>query len=71
MTLYRRRRVFGLGSTLDDDSLKRLLIKMRRDHSDIGERMVIGRLRSLGYQVSRDRVRAGIRQTDTALGGKV
>ena len=67
MTLYRRRRVFGLtnvGTTLDDDSLKRLLTELRRDHPDIGEKMVIGRLRSLGYRVSRDRVSVGIRQTD-------
>ena len=67
MTWYRRRRMFGLangGTTLDDDSLKRLLTKLRRHYPDIGEKMVTGQLRSLGYQVSRDRVRVGIRQTD-------
>lgn len=41
-----------------------LLNAMRSEYPDIGEVMVLGRLRSLGYSVCRDRVRRGIRQTD-------
>lgn len=68
MTLYRRRQEFGLGrdtgATLDAESLKRVLREVRREHPDIGEKMMIGRLRSMGYYVSRARVREAIRETD-------
>lgn len=68
MTLYRRRQEFGLlsdqSATLDNDSLKRVLSELRQEHPDIGEKMVIGRLRSMGYRVCRARVREVIRETD-------
>lgn len=68
MTLYRRRQEFGLGSdtgaTLDAESLKRVLKEVRREHPNFGEKMMIGQLRSMGYCVSRARVRVAIRETD-------
>lgn len=67
MTLYRRRIEFGMlrpGRTIRDDELLRLLQEMRVEFPDMGEVMVIGRLRALGYVVIRDRVRGAIRETD-------
>lgn len=45
---------------------------MHVDFPDMGEVMVVGRIRSLGFCVSRDRIRRIIRSTDplnTALRG--
>ncbi len=67
MTLYRRCREFGRierGRTLDDNNVRRLLGEIKKDHPHIGEKMVIGRFRSLGYQISRSRVRETIRRSD-------
>ena len=68
MTLYRRRREFGLlqstSRTPSNDELEQILVDMRRDHPDYGETMVIGHLWSLGYRVSRCRLRQCIHATD-------
>ena len=67
MTLYRRRVQFGMaqqGRSISDNELTVLLREMRRDYPYMGEVMVLGRLRALGYAVRRDRVRRAIRLTD-------
>ena len=73
MTIYRRRREFlEMGEAISDANLLHLLREMRPTFPEMGEVMVLGRLRARGYRVSRDRVRRGIRQTDplnTALRG--
>lgn len=68
MTLYRRRAEFGMlrqvGRTVRDNELLRLMREMRSEFPEMGEVMVLGRLRALGYSVVRDRVRRAIRETD-------
>ena len=66
-TVYRRRQEFGLfhvGEQINDDNLRLLLRDMRRDNPDMGEVMVLGRIRAMGFRVSRARLREGIRDTD-------
>ena len=67
MTLYRRRVDFGMlhqGQTIRDDQLLHLCREMRSEFPYMGEVMVLGRLRSLGYSVVRGRVRRAIHETD-------
>ena len=67
VTLYRRRVEFGMlhqGQAVGDEELLHLLEEMRHQYPEMGEVMVLGRLRALGYSVSRDRVRSAIRETD-------
>ena len=68
MTVYRRRLECGMvnepANDLTNQELCDLLQRMRANSPYLGETMVWGRLRSLGYQVTRDRVRQAIRATD-------
>jgi len=67
MTLYRRRAEFGMlhqGQPIRDGELLRLLREMRLEFPEMGEVMVLGRFRALGYNVNREQVRRGIRDTD-------
>ena len=68
MTLYRRRVEFGMarrfGTSISYDQLLFLLREMRSQYPEMGEVMVLGRLRALGFYVSRDRLRRAIRETD-------
>ena len=68
MTLYRRRREFGLledyQQTITDANLRQLLIEMRQQHPNFGETMAMGHIRSLGYHVKRAQLRSAIHQTD-------
>lgn len=76
MTIYRRRQEFDMldepvGHVSDAD-LYSILREMRDSFPEMGEVMVLGRLRSMGYKVKRNRVRTAIRATDplhTALRG--
>ena len=75
MTVYRRRQEFNMlevGEPISDADLLSLLRELRDTFPEMGEVMVLGRVRARGYSVSRDRVRRGIRETDplnTALRG--
>lgn len=75
MTLYRRRVAFGMehrGVRIQYNELLVLLRRMKLEFPEMGEVMVLGRLRALGYSVSRDKVRTAIREIDpinTALRG--
>ena len=68
MTIYRRRAEFGLlldpETSLSYSDLNSLVYTMRSEHPEIGETIVWGRLRSLGYRVTRERVRNALHQTD-------
>ena len=68
MTIYRRRAEFGLlddpSRTLNDEELSRVVVEMRRELPEIGQLMVAGRLRSMGYQIPRHRVRDAVRSSD-------
>ena len=50
--------------TIDDSQLRMLLSHLRRSSPQLGETMMMGHLRSLGYNVPRARVRSAIRATD-------
>ncbi len=75
MTVFRRRREFHMvntGEPITISDLVTLLREMRMEFPDMGQTIVLGRLRSQGFSVTRDRVRQGIRRTDpinTALRG--
>lgn len=67
MTLYRRRIEYGMlrdGRSIDYDELLVLLREMRVDFPDMGEIMVRGRLRALGFNVTHQKIRNAIRETD-------
>lgn len=68
MTIFRRRQEFGIlnepGIEVNDAELRVVLSQLRRTFPELGEKMVIGHLRSLGYNVTRSRVRNAIRVTD-------
>ena len=68
MTIYRRRQEWALteepSRLLSDRDLHNLLLHMRREFPNLGQTMVWGWLRSLGFKVTRCRVRDAIRNTD-------
>ena len=68
MTIFRRRQEFGIlddaTNIIDDTQLRLLLSDLRKSSPHLGEVMVMGHLRSLGYNVPRARVRNAIRATD-------
>ena len=57
---------------IEEQELKIAISSVRRDLPNVREKMVLGWLRSMGYQVTRERVRQAIRATDAILhsGGK-
>ena len=68
MTIYRRREQYGMlndpQNTLSDRDLVMVIKHLRHEHPHIGEVMVNGHLRSMGYKVPREKVRETIRATD-------
>ena len=69
MTVYRRRVEFGLvgddGATnVDDGTLTRIIGEIRTDLPEVGETMIMGRLRSLGLHIPRQRVCESLRTVD-------
>ena len=68
MTIYRRRVEYGLNSSvsgsLTDSELRVMLNKIRRDQPALGETMTWGRLRSMGFHITRSQLRQVIRETD-------
>ena len=70
MTVYRRRRDFGMldesnsSLNISDTELYSLLVQMRRQMPNIGETLVLGRVQSMGYSVTRSRIRQMLHVTD-------
>ena len=68
MTIFRRRQEFGMLEepvrTLTDPELRDKLSEIRRTFSEAGEKMILGQLRSMGYQIIRARVRETLRSVD-------
>ena len=54
----------SLYTNITDEELAVILRQMRRENPALGERMVMGRLRSMGFRLTRSRVRDCIRATD-------
>ena len=65
MTIFRRRREFGqvesVGDNIDDGELELVVRQIRRSSPSLGQTMVWGTLRSMGYRVTMERVREAIR----------
>ena len=65
MTIYRRRQEYDLledpQHVLDDGELDIVLRDMRMQHPEMGTIMALGSLRSVGYEVSRKRIRSAMR----------
>ena len=68
MTVYRRRIEFGLiaepTTPISTSDLISRVSTMRSEFPERGETMLWGQLRSMGVQVTRERVRNALRQTD-------
>ena len=68
MTVYRRRVEFGLLSdpttSISNSDLLLRIQTMHREFPEMGETMLWGQLRSMGVQVTRERLRNALRQTD-------
>lgn len=68
MTVYRRRQEYGLpsseGAMISDDHLSELLRGLRQELPSLGQTLVWGRVRSMGFKVTRARVRQVMRQND-------
>ena len=68
MTIYRRRVEYGLNSStsgsLTDGELRIILNEIQRDQPTLGETMIWGRFRSMGFHVTRSRLRQAIRESD-------
>lgn len=67
MTIYRRRMEYGIASprnSLSDDELKVVLQQVNAEQPALGETMLWGRLKSMGFHVTRSRLRFAIREVD-------
>ena len=68
MTIYRRRDEYGLIDEthrhVSDQELSHIVEDLRVELPDIGESMVAGRLRAMGYRVARERIREAVRRSD-------
>ncbi|KAJ8040124.1 hypothetical protein HOLleu_14332 [Holothuria leucospilota] len=71
MTLYRRRREFGMSTTpgsnyseMDDSELDGIVRQILQASPRAGERILIGTLRSRGLHIQRARLRASIQRVD-------
>ena len=62
---FRRRLELGLAddptTVISDDELSDFITDMLTVTPDVGQSLVLGRLRSMGYKVTRERVRAALR----------
>lgn len=68
MTIYRRRIEYDLvqdpRSIPTDVQLRTIIREIKHGQPELGEVMVMGRIRSMGYKVTRDRLRQAIRSID-------
>ena len=68
MTLFRYRREFNMidnpQQSLSDNQLRTMITQLRLEMPSIGETMLMGHLRSCGYNITRERLRAAIHATD-------
>ena len=51
-------------ATISDEHLNDIISELRSVNPYVGKALVMGRLRSLGYKVIRDRVRQALRSSD-------
>ena len=68
-TIYRRRQEYGLtsltaGTDITDSELREVLHQLRQELPSLGQTLIWGRLRSMGFNVTRERLRQAVRQND-------
>lgn len=51
-------------ASLSDSDLKQKVLEIKRTLPEVGESIILGQLRSMGYKVTRWRVRETLRSTD-------
>ena len=68
MHIYRRRIEYSLiqdpSTEISDAQLRIVLQAIKQDNPELGEVMVLGIIRSMGYRVSREKIRQEIREID-------
>ena len=68
MTVYRRRQEYGMldepVASISDSDLREKVLEMKKMLPEVGESIILGQLRSMGYKVTRWRVRDTLRSTD-------
>ena len=68
MTIYRRRAEFGMlddpSTSIGEEELVSIVRQISMEHPQVGQSFIMGRLRSLGYRVTRERVRQAVRLCD-------
>ena len=68
MTIFRRRQEFGLldepTRTLSDAELRLKISELKRTLPTVGEKMIMGQLRALGFHITRSRIRETLRTMD-------
>ena len=68
MTVYRRRQEYEMiddpTRNVTDEELHQILQQMRRELPALGQSLVWGRLRSMGLNITRERVRQAMRESD-------
>ena len=68
MTIYRRRRQYGLlidpSSSISDSELQSFITTLCQELPEIGETIAWGQLRAAGIRVSRERLRNALRRSD-------
>ena len=68
MTLYRRRHSWGLLGKgfldISDEDLEVLVVNIKAEMPDVGERMLLGALVARGVKVSRERLRLTVQKVD-------
>ena len=72
MIVYRRRLEYDLvdsrGRDISDSDVEQIVNDIRHEQPAVGQTMVWAHIRSLGYYVTRDRVRRAIHRTDPISG---
>ena len=67
-TVYRRRREYGMEEepvgNLTDPGLSGVVQQLKREFPSMGETMLWGQLRSMGFMITRSRVRHALREAD-------
>ena len=68
MTVYRRREEYGMldepVASISDSDLREKVLEIKKTLPEVGESIILGQLRSMGYKVTRWRVRDTLRSTD-------
>lgn len=67
MTIYRRRMEYGItssGISISDDDLKSVLQRISAEQPALGETMMWGRIKSMGFHVTRKRLRTALKEID-------